>query len=152
MQAAELPDRKIEAELPGPRRVQEVLPLVPDTHGAPGDTLVVARETRSQRRARREAQTQSAQGGVGQRARQRQAQVRPSQTPVKSQAGAQRRDRSGRGFLSESWAELKKVDWPGQSQVIQATVVVLIACIVVGVYLYALDAIWKPVVQRLIGQ
>jgi preprotein translocase subunit SecE len=110
----------------------------------------VARETRSQRRARREAQTQS---GVGQRARQRQAQVRPSQTPVKSQAGAQRRERGGgRSFVSESWAELKKVDWPGQAQVIQATVVVLIACIVVGVYLYANDALWKPVVQRLIGQ
>jgi preprotein translocase subunit SecE len=109
----------------------------------------VARETRSQRRARREAQTQS---GAAPRAR-RQAQVRPSQTPVKSQAGAQRRERGGsRGFVAESWAELKKVDWPGQAQVIQATVVVLIACIVVGVYLYANDALWKPVVQRLIGQ
>jgi preprotein translocase subunit SecE len=110
----------------------------------------VARQTRAQRRARREAQTQ---GGVTQRARQRQAQVRPSQTPVKSQAGAQSRERGGgRSFISESWAELKKVDWPGQSQVIQATVVVLIACIVVGVFLYACDALWKPVVQRLIGQ
>jgi preprotein translocase subunit SecE len=109
----------------------------------------VARETRSQRRARREAQTQS---GAAPRARQRQAQVRPSQTPVKSQAGAQRRERGGRSFVAESWAELKKVDWPGQAQVIQATVVVLIACIVVGVYLYANDALWKPVVQRIIGQ
>jgi preprotein translocase subunit SecE len=111
----------------------------------------VARETRSQRRAKREAQTQS--GGGGQRARQRGAQVRPSQTPVKSQAGAQRRERGGgRSFVAESWAELKKVDWPGQAQVIQATVVVLIACIVVGIYLYANDALWKPVVQRIIGQ
>ena len=111
----------------------------------------MARQTRSERRARREAQTKS--GGTAQRARQRQAQVRPSQTPVKSQAGAQRRERGGgRSFVAESWAELKKVDWPGQAQVIQATVVVLIACIVVGVYLYANDALWKPVVQRLIGQ
>ena len=110
----------------------------------------MARETRSERRARREAQTQS---GTAQRARQRQAQIRPSQTPVKSQAGAQRRERGGgRTFVAESWAELKKVDWPGQAQVIQATVVVLIACIVVGVYLYANDALWKPVVQRIIGQ
>jgi hypothetical protein len=29
---------------------------------------------------------------------------------------------------------------------------VLIACIVVGAYLYFNDLIWKPVVQRLIGQ
>ena len=56
------------------------------------------------------------------------------------------------GFIGESWAELQKVEWPGQSQVIQATVVVLIACIVVGVYLYANDLVWKHVVQRLLGQ
>jgi preprotein translocase subunit SecE len=109
----------------------------------------VARQTRAQRRARREAQEQS-QGGVTQRARQRQAQVRPGAQPTKSQTGSQRRER--KSFVSESWAELKKVEWPGQSQVIQATVVVLIACIVVGAYLYFNDLIWKPVVQRLIGQ
>ena len=67
------------------------------------------------------------------------------------QTRAQRRERRG-SFFIESWAELKKVEWPGQSQVIQATVVVLIACIVVGVYLYLNDTLWKPVVQRLIGQ
>jgi preprotein translocase SecE subunit len=49
-----------------------------------------------------------------------------------------------RSFVAESWAELKKVEWPGQAQVIQATVVVLIACIVVGAYLYFNDLIWKP--------
>jgi preprotein translocase subunit SecE len=109
----------------------------------------VARQTRAQRRARREAQAQS-QGGVTQRARQRQAQIRPGAQPTKSQAGSQRRER--RSFVAESWGELKKVDWPGQSQVIQATVVVLIACIVVGIYLYVNDLIWKPVVQKIIGQ
>jgi preprotein translocase subunit SecE len=108
----------------------------------------MARQTRSQRRARREAQAQSQ--GVTQRARARQAQVRPGAQPTKSQAGAQRRER--RSFVAESWAELKKVEWPNQSQVIQATVVVLIACIVVGIYLYVNDLIWKPVVQRIIGQ
>ena len=111
----------------------------------------MARQTRAQRRARREAQAQSqGGGGVTQRARQRQAQVRPGAQPTKSQTGSQRRER--KSFVSESWAELKKVEWPGQTQVIQATVVVLIACIVVGLYLYFNDLIWKPVVQRLIGQ
>jgi preprotein translocase subunit SecE len=109
----------------------------------------MARQTRSQRRARREAQAQN-QGGVTQRARARQAQVRPGAQPTKSQAGAQRRER--RSFIAESWAELKKVEWPNQSQVIQATVVVLIACIVVGIYLYLNDTLWKPVVQKIIGQ
>jgi preprotein translocase subunit SecE len=108
----------------------------------------MARQTRSQRRARREAQAQGQ--GVTQRARARRAQVRPGAEPAKSQAGAQRRER--RSFVAESWAELKKVEWPNQSQVIQATVVVLIACIVVGIYLYLNDLLWKPVVQKIIGQ
>jgi preprotein translocase subunit SecE len=53
-------------------------------------------------------------------------------------------------FVAESWAELKKVEWPGQNQVIQGTVVVLIACIVVGTYLYINDQIWKEVVQKVL--
>jgi len=112
----------------------------------------VARQTRAQRRARREAQEQNQQNqqGITQRARARQAQMRPGAQPVKRQAGAQRREK--RSFVSESWGELKKVEWPGQSQVIQATVVVLIACIVVGAYLYINDRIWAHVVQWLIGQ
>jgi preprotein translocase SecE subunit len=55
-------------------------------------------------------------------------------------------------FLQESWAELKKVEWPGQNQVIQGTVVVLVACVVVGTYLYLNDIIWKHVVPTLLGQ
>jgi len=110
----------------------------------------VARQTRAQRRARREAQAQTQQGGVTKRAQARRAQIRPGAQPTKSQAGGQRRER--KSFVSESWAELKKVEWPGQAQVIQATVVVLIACIVVGVYLYANDLVWQRVVQRILGQ
>jgi preprotein translocase subunit SecE len=56
-------------------------------------------------------------------------------------------------FIAESWAELKKVEWPGQAQVIQGTVVVLVACVVVGVFLYLNDLLWKPVVSNLfLGQ
>ena len=58
----------------------------------------MARQTRAQRRARREAQEQNQaqnknQQGVTQRARARQAQMRPGAQPVKSQAGAQRREK-----------------------------------------------------------
>jgi preprotein translocase SecE subunit len=56
-------------------------------------------------------------------------------------------------FLAESWGELKKVEWPGQNQVIQGTIVVLVACAVVGVFLYVNDAVWKQVVQKVfLGQ
>jgi preprotein translocase subunit SecE len=53
-------------------------------------------------------------------------------------------------FIQESWAELKKVEWPSQNQVIQGTVVVLVACLVVGTYLYVNDFVWKHVVSRLL--
>ena len=108
----------------------------------------MARETRAQRRAARAEQagapprkpdrpTANGEGdGRGRRP------PSPSTPPRRSRFA----------FFGESWAELQKVEWPGQSQVIQATVVVLIACIVVGVYLYVNDLVWKPVVQRILGQ
>ena len=55
-----------------------------------------------------------------------------------------------RNFVMESWAELKKVEWPNQNQVIQGTVVVLVACTIAGIYLWLNDQLWKQVVERLI--
>jgi preprotein translocase subunit SecE len=54
-----------------------------------------------------------------------------------------------RRFVSESWGELKKVEWPGQNQLIQGVAVVLIACLIVGVFLYGCDVLFKHLVQRL---
>ena len=71
------------------------------------------------------------------------------QAPPPAEVAAERKG----NFVSDSWAELKKVEWPGQSQVIHGTVVVLVACIVVGLYLYANDQVWKVVVQKVfLGQ
>jgi len=53
-------------------------------------------------------------------------------------------------FLQESWAELKKVEWPTQQALISGTAVVLIACLIVGVYLYANDQLWQYVVQHVL--
>jgi preprotein translocase subunit SecE len=53
-------------------------------------------------------------------------------------------------FLQEAVAELKKVEWPTQQQVVSGTAVVLVACVIVGVYLYANDQVWKYVVQHLL--
>ena len=70
---------------------------------------------------------------------------------VRAQPG-QPEERHGH-FIAEAWAELKKVEWPGQSQVIQGTVVVLVACFVVGTYLYLNDLVWKHVVSKVfLGQ
>ena len=72
------------------------------------------------------------------RSRQRQ-QVKPAGQP-KSQTG-QKRERKGgfRAFVGESYAELRKVDWPGRTQLISATVVVIIAVAIVGAYLFVVD-------------
>jgi preprotein translocase SecE subunit len=53
-------------------------------------------------------------------------------------------------FIGECWAELKKVEWPNQNQVIQGTVVVLVACTIAGVYLWLNDQLWKQVVEKVI--
>jgi len=53
-------------------------------------------------------------------------------------------------FIGECWAELKKVEWPNQNQVIQGTVVVLVACTIAGVYLWLNDQLWKQGVEKVI--
>jgi preprotein translocase subunit SecE len=69
------------------------------------------------------------------------ARPEPAREPRAARTGG------ARGFVAESWAELKKVEWPTQSQLIQGVVVVLIACLVVGVFLYTCDLVWKRLVQ-----
>ncbi len=109
----------------------------------------MARQTRSQRRAQRRQQAETPDGGLTQRARARQAQVRPSQQPIKSQTGTARSvpGSGGKRFVSESIAELKKVEWPTQTHVIQGTLVVLVACIIVGTYIWVCDIVSKNLVQ-----
>jgi preprotein translocase subunit SecE len=110
----------------------------------------VARQTRAQRRARRAEMTAgeaALPGGPPSPPRRptARAQPEPSREP--------RRDRAVPGsgvrrFIGESWGELKKVEWPGQNQLIQGVVVVLIACLIVGVFLYASDLAFKRLVEQ----
>ena len=87
-------------------------------------------------------------GGAAARRRQRAERAAAARPQAPQPAPAQERKRSN--FIAESWAELKKVEWPGQNQVIQGTVVVLVACAIAGVYLWLNDQLWKEVVQKLI--
>ena len=50
-------------------------------------------------------------------------------------------------FVRESWGELKKVEWPGRGQVVQGTVVVIIACAIVGAFLWGADELLRPFVR-----
>ena len=73
------------------------------------------------------------------RAAERRKAVKPG-VKGKSQAGAQKERRGGFvRFAGECAGELRKVDWPGQRQLIASTIAVLVAVAVVGVYLYAAD-------------
>ena len=113
----------------------------------------MARETRRQRRDQRKASgaPKAAPKPAAQRTRS-QAQVRPGMQPASTQTGRREQRERGR-FVRESWAELKKVEWPSRSQVVQGTIVVIIACVIVGTYLYAADQVFKPFVRNvLLGQ
>ena len=111
----------------------------------------MARQTRSERRARRAAQAES-RAALERSPQQRQPQPQQARpTPAPAQAdGRHIPGEGGKRFVSESWAELKKVDWPGQHQLVQGTVVVLIACLVTGVYLFLADELFRRFVQHVL--
>ena len=102
----------------------------------------MARETRRQRRAARAAAGDGATTRRG-----RQAQARPAQQPIKQQTGRRTEQRRGQ-FVRESAAELRKVDWPNRRQTFQGVVVVIIACAIVGAYLWGIDQAFRPIVDR----
>jgi preprotein translocase SecE subunit len=114
----------------------------------------MARQTRQQRRARR-AQSQPALAGG--------PPVRPPARPTSNggedparrqpRPEAEERRVPGSGpvhFVQEAWAELKKVEWPSQQALVSGTAVVLIACLIVGFYLWLNDELWKYFVQHVL--
>jgi preprotein translocase subunit SecE len=113
----------------------------------------VARQTRSERRARRAAQAESRaaleRSPRPQQPQAAQPQVRAAE-PARDRDGHHVPGEGGKRFVGESWAELKKVDWPGRQQLIQGTAVVLIACLVTGVYLFLADELFRRFVQHVL--
>ena len=113
----------------------------------------MARQTRSERRARRAAQAESraVQDRAPRQQMQAQPQVRPAAEPARPATdGRHVPGQGGKRFVGESWAELKKVDWPGQQQLIQGTAVVLVACVITGVYLFLADQVFRRFVQHVL--
>jgi preprotein translocase subunit SecE len=101
----------------------------------------VARQTRDERRKRR-AQAEASNDRATRPPRE-------AARPVPEAAVHAPEPRRGH-FLAESYAELRKVEWPRQQQVIQGTVVVLVACIVVGVYLWGADQVFQRLVEKVL--
>lgn len=103
----------------------------------------MAGETRRQRRDARRAE-----GGAG-----TERDDHPVETGGAATTVAAHPPRRRGGFVRESVGELRKVEWPTRPQVIQGTIVVIIACAIVGAYLWGVDQVLRPFVRDiLLGQ
>lgn len=54
------------------------------------------------------------------------------------------------GFLIQVWAELRRVQWPDRTQVTQATAVVVVFCILAGLYLAMFDWLFSRLVKAIL--
>jgi preprotein translocase subunit SecE len=70
------------------------------------------------------------------------AQARPSQ---------QRQKRSLKKFMHEVRVELGKVSWPDRGDLMQSTLVVLVAVAIAAVYVAGLDAAFSEIVDQIIN-
>ena len=109
----------------------------------------MAKETRQERRARRAQQEPALAGGPPPRTPARPT-ASGSSEPRRPRQAEERRGFGPLTFVQESIAELKKVEWPNQKAVISGTAVVIIACVIVGTYLWLNDEVWKYVVQHVL--
>jgi len=122
----------------------------------------MARQTRAQRRERREARERSMGGelavaGAGGRGAEKPpVRLAPEPGPRPEHGGRPALERRWGGpasFIRESIGELRKVEWPKQNQLVQGTVVVIIACVIIGTYLYVADQVFNKFVSKvLLGQ
>ncbi len=51
-------------------------------------------------------------------------------------------------FLRDVKAEIKKVTWPSKNEVYSTTIVVILATIFFGIYLYTLDLIFSWMIKQ----
>ena len=51
-------------------------------------------------------------------------------------------------FLREVKAEVKKVTWPSRNEVYSTTIVVILATIFFGIYLYSLDIVFSWLISQ----
>ena len=113
----------------------------------------MARQTRQQRRARRSQSQPALAGGPPVRPPRPTADEAPEPARRPPTPEAEERRAPGTGivhFVQEALAELKKVEWPTQQALVSGTAVVMVACLIVGFYLWLNDELWKYVVQHVL--
>lgn len=75
----------------------------------------------------------------------------PARTPAKAPARAGREKRSLRKFMREVRVELGKVSWPSRRDLMQSTLVVLVAVLIATAYVAGLDAAFNEVVDQILN-
>jgi len=107
----------------------------------------MARQTRQQRRERRQQDSVAPAAAAPPR--------RPPRGPVDAvpeerveRRPAEQKRRSS--FIRESWGELQKVEWPNRNQLVQGTLAVIVACAIVGAYLWVADQTFSKLVERIL--
>lgn len=68
-------------------------------------------------------------------------------SPIPPSGGGQRT--GARRFVRESWAELRKVQWPTRQQVATGTLVVGVVTAVLALYISAVDFVGLELVKRM---
>ena len=56
------------------------------------------------------------------------------------------------GFGREARAEVRKVVWPSRQETVQTTLMVIVAVIIIGIFLWLVDMVLVSAVQYLTGQ
>lgn len=55
-------------------------------------------------------------------------------------------------YLQEVKSEISRVVWPTRKQVIEATVLVIVLSVIVGVYVGGLDFVFTNVLNKILGR
>jgi preprotein translocase subunit SecE len=119
----------------------------------------LARQTRAQRRARRQQQAiqgepalAGAGGDGGAKPPVALAPEPPSRPERTHRDEPQKRNPFANfwRFLNESYGELRKTEWPSQNHVIQGTIVVIMACVIMGTFIWLCDIAFKHLVQDIL--
>jgi preprotein translocase subunit SecE len=59
--------------------------------------------------------------------------------------------RETRTFIEESWEELQKVTWPDYEQLKNATIVVIVFCIIISAMIWAMDGVVRLIIDAIMG-
>ena len=59
--------------------------------------------------------------------------------------------RDTRLFIEESWIELQKVTWPDYDQLQNATIVVVIFCILISAIIWGMDSVVRVLVNGIMA-